>query len=104
MTLQVRVLGRLELDLDGETLAPPVGRPARTLLGWLALHRGMQPRATVAAALWPDVLDSSARASLRTALTALRRSFGPATTSLRADRERVGLSDDVVIDLNEFDR
>jgi DNA-binding SARP family transcriptional activator len=104
VALQVNVLGRLELELDGEALTPPVGRPARTLLGWLALHPGMQPRATVAAALWPDVLDSSARASLRTALTALRRSFGPAGISLRADRERVGLSDDVFVDLHEFDR
>src|SRR5262245_34060174 len=104
MTLRVRVLGRLELDVDGEALAPPPGRPARALLGWLALHRGMQPRATVAAALWPDVLDSSARASLRTALTAVRRSLGPVSGAIRADRERVGLSDDVLVDLGEFDR
>jgi DNA-binding SARP family transcriptional activator len=104
MTVRVRVLGRLELDVDGEVLAPPPGRPARSLLGWLALHRGMQSRAAVAAALWPDVLDSSARASLRTALTAVRRSFGPATAAIRADRERVGLSDDVLVDVGEFDR
>jgi DNA-binding SARP family transcriptional activator len=104
MTLRIRVLGRVELDLDGEALTPPAGRPARTLLGWLALHRGMQPRATVAAALWPDVLDSSARASLRTALTALRRSLVPAGAAVRADRERVGLADDVLVDLDEFDR
>src|SRR6188472_2041911 len=102
--LRVRVLGRLELEADGTAFRPPAGRPARALLAWLALHPGEQPRATVAAALWPDVLDSSARASLRTALSAVRRSLGPAATSLRPDREGVGLDDDVLVDLREFDR
>ncbi|HEY1367594.1 MAG TPA: AAA family ATPase [Gaiellaceae bacterium] len=104
MTLRVRVLGRLELEVDGEALPPPTGRPARALLAWLALHPGEQPRATVAAALWPDVLDSSARASLRTGLSAVRRSLGPAADSLHADRERVGLGEDVLVDVHEFDR
>jgi DNA-binding SARP family transcriptional activator len=104
MTVRVRVLGRLELEVDDEALTPPAGRPARALLAWLAVHRGMQPRAKVAAALWPDVLDSSARASMRTALTAVRRSLGPAATGLSADRERVGLTEDVLVDLDEFDR
>jgi DNA-binding SARP family transcriptional activator len=104
MTLCVRLLGGLELEVDGEALPPPVGRPARALLAWLALHAGEQPRSAVAAALWPDVLDSSARASLRTALSAVRRSLGPAAGALRADRERVGLGDGALVDVLEFDR
>ena len=99
--LRVRVLGSLELELDGRALATPAGRPARSLLAWLALHPGAHPRATVAAALWPDVLDTSARASLRTALTALRRTVGDG--ALTTTRERVGLADEVWIDLREFD-
>ena len=39
---------------------------------------GPQPRGRLAARFWPDVLDESARASLRVALTELRQALGPA--------------------------
>ena len=104
MTLRVRTLGAFELDRDGVQLPLPAGRPGRALLAWLALHPGTHARSAVAAALWPDVLDTSARASLRTALSALRRALGPTSAALRADRERVELSADVAVDLREFDR
>ena len=104
MTLRVRMLGALELELDGVQLPLPAGRPARALLAWLAVHQGPHTRSAVASALWPDVLDASARASLRTALSAVRHALGPAAAALRADRERVELSGDVAVDLREFDR
>jgi len=104
MTLCVRTLGALELELDGVQLPLPSGRPARCLLAWLAVHPGSHTRAVVASALWPDVLETSARASLRTSLSAVRRALGPAAATLRADRERVELSGDVAVDLREFDR
>jgi DNA-binding SARP family transcriptional activator len=99
--LRLRVLGSLELELDGRSVRAPEGRPARALLAWLALHPGTQPRVAVAAALWPNVLDTSARASLRTALSAVRRAVGDA--SLTTTRDRVGLADDAWVDLREFD-
>ena len=99
--LRLRVLGPLELEVQGRAVPAPAGRPARSLLAWLALHPGMHSRAAVAAALWPDVLDTSARASLRTALTAVRRCVGDG--SLTATRERVGLAEDVWVDAREFD-
>jgi DNA-binding SARP family transcriptional activator len=99
--VRVRVLGPVELEVDGRVVPPPAGRPARALLAWLALHPGLHLRAAVAAALWPDVLDASARASLRTALTAVRRSLEEG--SLIATRERVGLADDVQVDVREFE-
>ncbi|HWF74294.1 MAG TPA: hypothetical protein VG186_13175 [Solirubrobacteraceae bacterium] len=43
-------------------------------------------RAELASRFWPDVLDQSARASLRSAVWALRRRLGEA---LVVDRERV---------------
>jgi DNA-binding SARP family transcriptional activator len=102
--LRVRVLGGLELEVDGERLPAPAGRPARALLAWLALHPGTHQRGRVAAALWPDVLDASARASLRTALAAVRRALGPAAGgALRAEREALGLSPAVAVDVLEFD-
>ena len=81
----------------------PAGRPARLLLGWLAAFPGEHARAEVAARLWPDVLDSSARASLRTALSELRAALGPAAICLRASRETVELGGDGLwVDLRAF--
>ena len=74
--VEVLLFGGVRVARDGAPAAPVDGRPARALLCWLALHRGPQPRALVAARLWPGVLDESARVSLRAALSALRRSLG----------------------------
>src|SRR5436190_8747084 len=100
--LWVGVLGELRLERDGAQLTPPRRRPARGLLGWLALHPGVHARSAVAGRLWPNVLDESARTSLRTSLSALRAVIGPG--ALVATREQVGLADDVVVDAAEFER
>jgi DNA-binding SARP family transcriptional activator len=105
--LRVCVLGELQLELDGHPLALPSRRPARVLLAWLALHPGMHARSTVAGRLWPNVLDESARVSLRSALAALRVAIGPtANEALPATRSEIGLGGrpDVWVDLHEFDR
>ncbi|HEX2415381.1 MAG TPA: AAA family ATPase, partial [Thermoleophilaceae bacterium] len=100
--LRVHVLGDLALELDGEPLDPPAGRRARELLGWLALNPGTHARSELASRFWPDVLDSSARASLRTALHELRRDLGAAAGQLTATRERVGLEGELWVDALEF--
>src|SRR5437763_16809497 len=97
----VRVLGELEVERDGAPLALPKRRPARALLGWLALNPGLHARSTLAARLWPNVLDESARTSLRTALSALRAAIG--AEPLVATRDQVGLADDVAVDVRECD-
>ncbi len=99
--LRVRLLGELSLEDDERPLAPPASRPARELLAWLALHPGPQPRFELALRFWPDVLETSARASLRTTLHELRRSLGDAAGHLAVDRDRVGLTD-VWVDLLEL--
>ena len=92
--LRVHVLGELAVDAGGDPLPLPAGRPARALLGYLALHPGRHGRAALAARLWPDVLDESARTSLRGALVDVRRALGPAAAAhLEATREHVGLQD-----------
>ena len=104
--LRVRVLGDLALEEDGQALAPPASRRARALLGWLAVERRTHTRSQLAARFWPDVLDESARTSLRSALSALRRSLGHgADRYLITDRETVALAGpkEVWIDLAEFD-
>ena len=74
--LWVRVLGDLEIEFDGTALEPLVSKRARALLGWLALDRRMHARSSLAARFWPDVLDESARTSLRSALSAQRTRAG----------------------------
>ena len=105
--LRVRLLGDLALEVDGTPIEPPTSRRARALLGWLALDRRMHPRSALAARVWPDVLDESARTSLRSALSALRRALGPdCGRYLIASRDEIGLANGslVWIDVAEFER
>ena len=98
--LQVRLLGELQAEVGGRAVVPPASRRAWSLLAWLALHPGEHPRGAVAARFWPDVLDSSARASLRSAAWALRRALGE-DDALIAGRDRIGLRCET--DLAAFD-
>src|SRR4051812_36989810 len=88
--LRVRLLGELQAEAEGEPIAMPPGRRAWALLGWLALHPGEHARGSVAARFWPDVLDASARASLRSALWELRRALD-GDDGLVTGRDRVAL-------------
>ena len=105
--LRARVLGDLTIELDGSELEPPASRRARALLGFLALDRRMHARSSLAPRFWPAVLDESARTSLRSALSALRRALGPdADRYLIATRDEVGLAGHTLVwtDVAEFDR
>ena len=100
--LVVRLLGGLAVTDEGTTVAAPRGR-CGALLAWLAVHPGMQPRGRVAARLWPDVMDESARRSLRTALGDLRGELGAvAGRQLLATRDEVGLGGDIRVDVRDF--
>jgi DNA-binding SARP family transcriptional activator len=104
--LRVKVLGELALELDDRPLEPPASRRARSLLGLLVLERRTHPRAQLAARFWPDVLDESARTSLRSALSAVRRALGSdADRYLVASRDGVALAgpDEVWTDVAEFE-
>jgi DNA-binding SARP family transcriptional activator len=99
--LRVHLVGDVGVEVDGESRPLPRGRPL-SLLGWLALNPGLHPRTDVAPRFWPDVLDESARASLRSALWALRRALGD--SALVATRDRVGLAPGAWVDVLEADR
>ena len=104
--LRVRLIGAFALESDGVALPMPERRQACSLLGWLALHPGLHPRSEVAGRFWPDVLDSSARKSLRTELVAVRRALGEAGEgALVTTRDLVGLTGEgVSVDAWEFER
>ncbi len=105
--LRVRLLGELRLELEGRPLDQIASGRARSLLAWLAYHPGLHQRTQVASLFWPDVLESSARASLRTTLATLRRELGEAAGAhVVAERERVGIPDgpELWVDVREIDR
>src|ERR671922_261685 len=104
--LRIRLVGDLALCIDERGLEPIASRRARSLLAWLAYHPGLHGRARVASVFWPDVLDSSARGSLRTTLAMLRQALGDAADVIVAERDRLGIEDspEVWIDLREIDR
>jgi DNA-binding SARP family transcriptional activator len=90
--LRIRLLGELAVETSKGPVELGGSWRARSLLAWLAVNPGSHQRADVAARFWPEVLDSSARASLRNAIWAIRRSLGAeAGEALMATRARVGL-------------
>ncbi len=101
----VRVLGRLAVERDGMPIQLPPSRRACVVLAYLAIHPGPQNRSVVAARLWPDVPDSSARSSLRGALTELRPALRAASLEVSATRDTVELAGaQLRVDLVEFRR
>ena len=102
MTLRVRLLGEVSVESDGRRLPLPSSGKATALLVWLALNPGEHPRGRVAALLWPDVLDESARGSLRTAVWALRQALGEGDDALTASRSALGLTGGVDVDVLEL--
>ena len=101
--LRARLLGALEVELNGAVIDSPASQRPWAVFAYLALAPRPVVRGELASRFWPDVLDQSARASLRSALWTLRRQVGDA---LEVDGERVGLSGgpELWIDLREFDR
>jgi DNA-binding SARP family transcriptional activator/predicted ATPase len=75
--LSVRLLGPLQMTLDGEPVTGFVSDKVRALLAYLAVETE-QPhrREKLAGLLWPDWPERSARANLRRALANLRQVIG----------------------------
>ncbi len=85
--------------LDGRRLITVPWRSQR-LVAFLTL-RGPQCRGLLAGALWPDVDESHAQASLRAALSALNRKAPGVIETSNGD---IWLADVVWVDIDEFQR
>jgi len=101
MVVTVRLLGELSAQAGGRPLPPPAHSQGPALLAWLALHPGEHDRGPLAALLWPELAQSSARAALRSAAWALRRALGPHEAQLCDGRTTIGLR--CATDLQAFD-
>lgn len=103
MVLRAQLLGALEVEVDGAVIESPASQRPWAVFAYIALAERPVARAELASRFWPEVLDQSSRASLRSALWTLRRRLGD---QLVVDGERVGLQPgaDVWIDAREFAR
>lgn len=95
--LRVSMLGRFGLA-DGRGTAIPVANGTQRLLSLLALRDRVVHRASVAGALWPDVSESHAHASLRSAL--MRIPPGARSVVAVTDAE-LSLAEGVDVDVRE---
>lgn len=95
-TLAVRVLGPLEVEVDGALV--PVPRPqVRHVISGLALHHGEVVSAdALCDHLWPGELPASPRKALNVVLSRVRTTLGSAADRLEADGDGYRLrADDV---------
>ena len=104
MALSIGILGSLVIERDDCRLGK-VPKKARALLGYLAAQ-GPQPvsRERLADLLWPYQGSEQARHSLRNCLLELRKALGPSgARHLVADFANCRI-EDVVVDLDRFER
>ncbi len=77
--LSLRLLGSMQLTLNGAPLIELTSAKGRLLLVYLAVEaQNPHTRASLASRLWPDRPDSAARNSLRQTLYQLRQALPPA--------------------------
>jgi len=91
--LNAWLFGPLRIGIGADAAPEVTGLKPRAVLAWLLMHPGLHPREAVAARFWPNVLDTSARGSLRSALWVVRASLEAVGGApyLVGDRERVGI-------------
>ncbi|MGD9694921.1 MAG: AAA family ATPase [Thermoleophilia bacterium] len=106
--LRAQLYGGLAVWVDDRRMPDLGGVKPRSLLAYLLLNPGPHPRARLAGRFWPDVLDTSARGSLRSALWAIRAALDAVGGGdhLMADRAGVGLDPEREreVDAREVDR
>ncbi|HET89330.1 MAG TPA: tetratricopeptide repeat protein [Chloroflexi bacterium] len=107
--LGIRLLGTMQITLDGKPLTGFATDKARALLAYLALESARpQRRDALATLLWPDQPDNKARQNLRQTLLYLRQALDDddqcAVPYLLVDRETVQLNpaSDYCLDVTEF--
>jgi DNA-binding SARP family transcriptional activator len=97
--VEIRLLGELELALDGRAQAMPASKKTRALLAYLVATGKPHLRERLCALLWDGPDDP--RAALRWSLTKIRPLLDAGAERLAADRERVAFEPgDAVVDVD----
>ena len=87
--LRLSVLDGLSIEFGDNGPAELTSLKARALFVYLAITAQTQSRQALAGLLWTDVMEDSARTSLRTALAQVRKAVGD---YVQADRYSVWFS------------
>src|SRR5262245_32226813 len=87
--LQIRLLGAVEIILDGRRLRAFNSLRLQRFLALIALRRDPQQRSRLAFELWPDSDERQARANLRKLLHEFRRSLPDIGAFVEIDNETV---------------
>src|SRR5262249_33295289 len=88
--LQISLLGRFRLTVDGRAVDGPATARMQSLLAYLVLHAGApQSRLYLSSVFWPDASEPNARNNLRQLLHQLRQVLPDADRSLRSDANSV---------------
>ncbi|MEH3148555.1 MAG: BTAD domain-containing putative transcriptional regulator [Methylobacterium frigidaeris] len=103
---RLNLLGGFEMQMRGGTRQSLQTRKAELLLAYLALRpERPQRREKLAAMFWEDSSEAQARASLRQALSIVRRAFPGGPPVIDGQNDRIALSPDAVTtDVGEFER
>ncbi|MCB0036110.1 MAG: AAA family ATPase, partial [Anaerolineales bacterium] len=101
--LELTLLGKPHILIDQTPLPQLASAKAKAILFYLAVTQERCSRETLAGLLWSDMPESSARASLRVALSKLRRHVGE---HLQIKRRSVKLiaSTSLVVDVHLFEQ
>jgi DNA-binding SARP family transcriptional activator len=87
--LQIRLLGAVEIILDGRRLRAFNSLRLQRFLALIALRRGPQHRSRLAFELWPDSNERQARTNLRKLLHDFRHSLPDIGEFVEIDNETV---------------
>ncbi|MCI0576807.1 MAG: hypothetical protein L0332_00335 [Chloroflexi bacterium] len=101
-TLELRLLGGLDISLDGQPLTSLKSQKGQALLCYLALTGKAHARSTLAGLLWPEMAEANALMNLRKALNQLTLHLAP---YLAVTRQTIAFNRDSPywLDVTEFE-
>ncbi|MEO0406838.1 MAG: BTAD domain-containing putative transcriptional regulator [Cyanobacteria bacterium P01_A01_bin.135] len=104
--LRIHLLGKYHLSINGTPITNLQSERLQALLAFLLLHRNApQPRSQIAARLWPEVSDASAKANLRRRLHDLKQHLPEGDRWLKVASKTVGwvIAEGCELDVAQFE-
>ena len=102
MSLKITLFGSPQIEKDGKTVSVDT-RKAIALLAYLILTGQVHTRDSLAAVLWPESDQRSARAALRRTLSALRKAVGGDALQITRDSIGMEFGPHLWVDVLEFE-
>ncbi len=100
--LEIRALGNLKIQKNGDLLDDFGSNKAEAVLAYLTMEGGQHSRMKLAALFWPESPEPKALASLRVVLSALRKNVSE-YIEISREYARVKPEPDVYLDVHDFE-